>query len=315
MVVLIPNNLLGNISCYSIAIYSVLQFLATSTGIQNQFVTTQQLSYLLNNKFKQPRRMTDFIEKGICELVDKKIVNIIESEKKCYVLNCENLWLKTNTDRFTIIYFDEIQKIFEINDVNNFKLFQYFIYLMYSISSSITVFINGDSKSHVIGTYTIENLSNMSGISFRSVVDYNKILEENNLVYIHRQNDFVIDDNGNIKTLGNIYGRFLDKEWIDEFANNQAKYQKSYQYQKKSVEKVNDNRRLAQMYQQLLKGNGESYSESQIKDIYNYVLSENKKYERLYEKNNWDSYLDKIRDVDIFEKYEFLKKYFFKKEN
>ena len=60
------------------------------------------------------------------------------------------------------------------------------------------------------------------------------------------------------------------------------------------------------MYQQLLKERGEKYTEKDITDIYNYVIEENQKYERMYEKNKCEDYLDKIRDTDIFDKYEFL---------
>jgi len=61
------------------------------------------------------------------------------------------------------------------------------------------------------------------------------------------------------------------------------------------------------MYVQLLKGS-DKYSEYDIKTIYDYVVSENKKYERLYEKDGHEDYLEKIRDVNIFEKYNFIKK-------
>ena len=60
------------------------------------------------------------------------------------------------------------------------------------------------------------------------------------------------------------------------------------------------------MYQQLIKGRGEKYTEKDILDIYNYVIEQNQKYERMYEKNKCEDYLDKIRDTDIFDKYEFL---------
>ena len=40
--------------------------------------------------------------------------------------------------------------------------------------------------------------------------------------------------------------------------------------------------------------------------IYNYVIEENQKYERMYEKNKCEDYLDKIRNTDIFDKYYFL---------
>ena len=53
---------------------------------------------------------------------------------------------------------------------------------------------------------------------------------------------------------------------------------------------------------------GKDYTEKDITDIYNYVIEENQKYERMYEKNKCEDYLDKIRDTDIFDKYEFLKR-------
>ena len=62
------------------------------------------------------------------------------------------------------------------------------------------------------------------------------------------------------------------------------------------------------MYQQLLRGGGKDYTEKTIADIYNYVIEQNQKYERMYEKNKCEDYLDKIRDIDIFDKYEFLKR-------
>ena len=60
------------------------------------------------------------------------------------------------------------------------------------------------------------------------------------------------------------------------------------------------------MYQQLIKGKGEKYTKSDIIEIYNYVISENEKYERMYEKDKYEEYLDKIRDTEIFNKYDFL---------
>ena len=61
------------------------------------------------------------------------------------------------------------------------------------------------------------------------------------------------------------------------------------------------------MYQQLVKRGGKKYSEQDIKEIYNYVIDENEKYERMYAKNKCEDYLEKIRDTKVFEKYDFLK--------
>ena len=202
-----------------------------------------------------------------------------------------------------------MQQIFKIKNINNFTLLRYFIFIIGTINWNITVYLpNGEYKNGVVGNFTIDYLAEKAGISKRSAIEYNKILEKEKLLYIHRQNDFVIDDKNNIKSLSNIYGRYCDMEYIDTFAKNQQKHYESYRYLENNNKKANNKRRLAQMYKQLLKGRGEKYTEYEIKEIYNYVIEQNQKYERMYEKNKCEDYLDNIRDTDIFDKYEFIKR-------
>ena len=58
-------------------------------------------------------------------------------------------------------------------------------------------------------------------------------------------------------------------------------------------------------FNEMLKG--KDYSKEEILDIYNYILTENKKYTALYNKHEDENYLEKIRDVDVFRKYDFIK--------
>lgn len=273
-----------------------------------QCITHHQIIYYLTGKTDQQRnKIIDYVKCGINELIDNHILIKKKEFQKHLLLDCSNLWIDTAHDKFTVIAFSEIQKIFKIENINNFLLFKYFILLIGTISSKITVYLkDGSFKNRVVGNFTIDYLSELSGISDRTIIEYNKILEEIELIYIFRQEDFVIDKENNIKRLTNIYGRFKDSEYIKQFANNQQKYYESYRYTKNNIKKANNKRRLAQMYQQLLKGKGDNYTKTEILDIYNYVVSENKKYERMYEKNKCEDYLDKIRDTDIFKKYDFI---------
>lgn len=251
--------------------------------------------------------MGDYIKCGINELVDNHIVKKIEEIQKHYILDCSNLWIDTSKVHFTVITFNEVQQIFKVENVNNFLLLRYFVLLMSTISGKITVYLeNGEFKSRVVGNYTIDYLSELSGITDRTIIEYNKILEEIGLIYVYRQNDFVIDKENNIKRLNNIYGRASDTEYIIAFANNQQKHYESYRYVENNNKKANTKRRLAQMYQQILKGKDKKYSNAEIISVYEYVISENEKYERMYEKNQYEDYLDKIRDTDVFEKYDFI---------
>lgn len=273
-----------------------------------QCITHHQIIYYLTGKTDQQRnKIVDDVKCGVNELIDNHIIIKKKEFQKHLLLDCSNLWIDTAHDKFTVITFSEIQKIFKIESINNFLLLKYFILLIGTISSKITVYLkDGSFKNRVVGNFTIDYLSELSGISDRTIIEYNKILEEIELIYIFRQEDFVIDKENNIKRLTNIYGRFKDSEYIKQFANNQQKYYESYRYTKNNIKKANNKRRLAQMYQQLLKGKGDNYTKTEILDIYNYVVSENKKYERMYEKNKYEDYLDKIRDTDIFKKYDFI---------
>ena len=307
---LIPKSISENheYSDYALTVYCLLQELSVPTQLPIQCVTCNQLVYYLTGEVSQQRnKITDYIKCGINELEEKGIVIKQKEFSKHYILNCNNLWIDTDSGNFTKIYFNEVQQIFKIKNINNFTLLRYFIFIIGTINWNITVYLpNGEYKNGIVGNFTIDYLAEKAGISKRSAIEYNKILEKEKLLYIHRQNDFVIDDKNNIKSLSNIYGRASDIEYITTFAKNQQKHYESYRYLENNNKKANTKRRLAQMYQQLLRGGGKDYTEKTIADIYNYVIEENQKYERMYGKNKCEDYLDNIRDTDIFDKYEFL---------
>ena len=313
--IFIPINMINSssFSNYALASYSILKLLTVTSYIDKHYITPTQIEFYLTNKIGKSRRFANYIKCGIDELVDNKIIFKIGEYKDGYILDCSNLWLRDDSI-FIVVSYEEIKKLFLIENTNNFLLLKYFIFLMGTISSKIEVYIDAiQSKTRVVGTFTIEKLAELSGISKRSIIEYNKLLEESGLLYVHRQNDFVIDKTSQeVKTLPNVYGRPCNKEYVDAFAENQKRHRESYVYVTKNAEKVNNNRRLAQMYNQLAKMNEKNvevkYSNGEIQDIYNYVISENRKYESLYKKNGYEEYLDKIRDIDIFDKYDFLEK-------
>ena len=295
-------------SDYALTVYCLLQELSVPTQLPVQCITCNQLVYYLTGEVSQQRnKISDYIKCGINELDEKGIIENLKEFSKHYILDCRKLWIDTESGNFTKIYFNEVQQIFKIKNINNFTLLRYYIFVIGTLNWNITVYLpNGEYKNGIVGNFTIDYLAEKVGISKRSAIEYNKILEKEKLLYVYRQKDFVIDEENNIKSLSNIYGRYCDMEYIETFANNQKEYKQSYRYTKNNQEIANNKRRLAQMYQQLLKGRGEKYTEQEIKEIYNYVIEENQKYERMYEKSKSEDYLDNIRDTDIFDKFSFL---------
>jgi len=308
----IPEALTNNnhFSNFAIATFCSLQSMVVPILTDKQCVTVQQIAYHLTeniNHLKSRNRIVDYIKCGLNELIENNVISKLDKIQKHYILDCSNLWIDTEFTNYTVLNFSEVQRIFQAENINNFLLLRYFIFLIGTISSKINVYLaNGECKNRVVGNFTIDYLSELSGISERSIIEYNKTLEELGLLYVFRQQDFIIDNENNIKHLSNIYGRLCDAEYIRAFAANQQKYYESYRYVKNNTSKVNNNRRLAQMYQQLLKGGGTDYTDGEVLDIYNYVISENKKYERLYEKKGYEEYLDRIRDTEIFKQFKFI---------
>ena len=272
--------------------------------------TPDILSYQLTKDIHASRRFLSGVRTGYDELLDLGIINKVDSNGKYDVLDCSNLFITEEGEYFTIITYEELLKIFQQKNTNTLLLLKYFIFLMGTISSTIDVYIDAiQHKCRVVGNLTIDYISKLSGISYRSIIEYNKILEDIGLLYIYRYDDFLINkDNGEIKRMANVYGRPEDKEYIDAFAVNRQKYKGSYRYIENNIEKANTKRRLAQMYIQIRKNNDSKYSMEDIQQVYKYVLKENHKYEATYKKNNDESCLEKIRDVNIFDKYGFIVK-------
>lgn len=296
------------ISIYGLAVYCSIKSMLPTEEIKELCISNEILIYQLTKSLDSSRRFATGIKTGYDELLDLNIVKKVDSKGKFDVIDCSNLFLVRDSEYFTIIEYDEILKIFQQKDVNTLSLLKYFIYLMGTISSTIDVYIDAcQHKCRVVGNLTLEYLSQISGISTKSIVEYNKLLEKIGLLYIYRQNDFVINkSSGELSRMTNVYGRPIDKIYIDTYATNLQKYKSSYRYIEHNIEEVNKKRRLAQMYNQICKGNDSNYSEDDIKEVYTYIFQQNLKYESLYNKKNDSTYFEKIRDISVFEKYNFI---------
>lgn len=309
--VFVPKNIIkdNKLSSYAIAVYCVLQTLYTSTYITNICVTSRQIVFILTDDiecFKHKTRFIDHIRDGIEELIEDGVIKKIDKCQNYYILDCSSLWVDTKNNYFSCIRFDEIKKIFKTDKVNSFALLVFYINIIGSVNNSIEVKpCNAINKSGVICDVTLDYLSNLNRMSVNSVIEYIKILEEIELLYVYRSEMFIFNEKNEIKSINNIYGRFEDKEYVDAYAMKRESKFKSYNHVVKNVNDANNKRRLTQKYNQLLKGSGNQYTREEIYEIYKYIVSNNDKYYELYDKTGNEDYLNNIRDTDIFDQFNF----------
>lgn len=295
-------------SIYSLAACCAIKSLMRDAEETTLCTTLDILAYELTHKINLSRRFTTHLKQGFEELINNGFIKVVEKRAALYVLDCSGLIIEGDDKKYTTVSRREIIKIFQIPAVNNYALLKYFVCLMSTVSNTIEVRIDSNtSKQGVVGMFSMQFLSGLSDCLERTIIEYNKILEENELVYIYRAGDLVINkETGELNRLTNVYGRFEDRLYVEKFAKRRRKDKEIYRYIEKNVESSNEKRKLAQRYNQILGGNDRKYSKDEIQQIYSYVLSENQKYQKAYEKNGNEDLLDNIRDVNVFRKYDFL---------
>lgn len=291
-------------SPHALAAYCALRMLLTKQ--QPTICTSAEiLSYQLFKNFKYSKHTTEYIRGGIKELMNNGIIIQTDSRKNYMVLDCSKLLLSSSQEKFTIVTDDEIAKIFSVQNVNNYILLKYFITLVWSFSSKISVVVNEKTKRRVIGNSAISYISRIADISEQSIYDYNSILEHAKLIYVFRPTDMVpVKKQDEFKRRTNIYGRFEDKDYVEKYAKDVITAEFGTGNTWSPDLSANERRRLSQIYNRIMAGYGDKYSMDEINSVYNFVLLENKRYEELYETTGSADYLNKVRDLSVFEKYD-----------
>ena len=304
--ILVPKSLISNleISHYSITVYCLIKKLLYFSNENTLCLTIPQLTFYLTGEIPIRRNsLCDHLQQGLSDLIENDYIELETIQQKHYLLNCEKLWFDTGSETFVSISYDEVVDIFKINGVNNHRLLRYYIFLIGTFNGNLSVKLsNGVSKKGVVSDMGIGYLSEQTDISQKTIMDYNRLLEQSNLIYIYRFTDFICSGDV-LKNSHNIYGRYKDKEYVDAYVKMKQKRNGNKSNSHIGAEEVNDKRSLAQIYRNICAGKADGYSKRQIMRAYSYICSENEKYEKLYDETRNTTYLNKIRDASIFKDY------------
>lgn len=280
-------------------------------------ISVNRLAYSLIGEMDYEKALTDALYRGIAELASGEWISIRKdlSTNKSYefVLDIEKLWLDTEKDKFTVVYTDDIHKIMTCNEKmdKKIRMLKYYVALISTFDWSL------DGK---IGHMSQEYIAEQADNSTRTCQRYNDILVDMQIIYVYKSND-KIPMNDKLNQIKNCYSRYDDRNVCERYA---TRYEEMYGVQhkivrtKKNKEQADNNRRLAQIYNRICEGYGDSYDESTIKKVHKYIVNKNKSLQEQIDEKNHQKYLtdsDKswveklegqIRDEDIFEQFDFL---------
>lgn len=130
-----------------------------------------------NNNYTENRKLKEKMNRGIQELVDKDfIVPLYTLNKNSFVANCNRMYLNTKEEKFIRLFITDIRSIMQMNNIQHDKILSYFICLVSSVNS----------RTH-IGFTGFDTLAEQANIARQTTYRFNKLLEENNIVYFNTQ--------------------------------------------------------------------------------------------------------------------------------
>ena len=292
------------IDSYELMAYCYLRALTAVSDFDEYCLSTDSIFFAMYQKQIVGKKTRANILKAINNLIDLDFVDGERYSKVLYFIQRQSLIVDQMNERYTIVHLDDIQKIMASDSPIKPQLIKFYIYLMSTINSKITVYdVSGAEKKNIIGMQPQQYLSHITGMSTHTIMRYNRILEEMEVIYVCRSNDFIVTDSG-LKQLVNVYGRYADREYLIKYSKGLKEQYQTYKHTQSKDNATNTKRRLAQMYLQLCKD--KMYSDDEIREIYEYVISQNKKYRNLDESEQNKSYLENIKDETVFRQFEFL---------
>lgn len=302
---------------YDIAVYVALRGLYDSQ-MDLQVVTYNMIAHILYGNKSYTKYTINHIKSAFSNLELAgliKTVNIFSSNE--FVIDMSGLYFEQNPKKgvfYTVITLDEVHKIMNIDTKrDNFAILRYFIVLISSICHDKGTYDHSgcDKYTDFVGFMTLDTLAEWCGTTKARIIDYNTILESEEIVYIYRHTQNKKDKKtGQIMSFSNHYGRYEDKELITQFANEYiATFNLKEGEALVKAEKSKENKRYAAIYNLLVKDFDKyvgNYSETMLIETYKYIHSRNICHEKELQSldegcSAYDYIIDKIKNEDVFD--------------
>ncbi|NBJ95483.1 hypothetical protein [Parablautia muri] len=307
-----------NLSDYEVAVYVALRSLYDSQK-ELQYVAYNSVVFELYKNLQISRRYLNHIKSSLDSLVKKNLIKKVDEYSATeFIIDMSGLHFEQNTNKgvfYTVITLEEVQRIMNIDTKkDNFAILRYFIVLISSICHDKGTYDHSDcygAHTDFVGFMTLDTLADWCGTTKARIIEYNSILEAEKIIYTYRHNQNKKDkETGQIMSFSNHYGRYEDRQWIIQFANEYvATFNLKETETLVKAEKSRENKRYAAVFNLLVKDFDKyigNFSNEELIGTYQYIHSKNlcneKKLRQAEEGTAaYDDIIGKIKNEDLFD--------------
>lgn len=303
---------------YDIAVYVALRNLY-DTQMDSQVISFNMIAYALYGNRNYTKYTVNHLKAAFEKLESVGFIKKLDSySTNEFIIDMSNLRFGQNTEKgifYTVITLDEVHRIMNIDTKkDNFAILRYFIILISSICHDKGTYNHSsgyDAHTDFVGFMTIDTLAGWCGTTKARIIEYNSILEAEKIIYTYRHKQNKKDkETGQIMSFSNHYGRYEDKQWIVQFANE---YVATYNLKETETlvraEKSRVNKKYAAIYNLLVKDFDKyicNFSDVDLIGTYKYIHSKNacneKKLSEVDEGTAaYDDIIGKIKNEDLFD--------------
>lgn len=276
-----------NLNDYEIAVYVALKSLYDLQK-ELQYVTYNSVAFELYNDLQISRRCMNHIKSALDSLVKRGLIKKIDSYSTTeFIIDMSGLHFEQNTNKgifYTVITLEEVHRIMNLDTKkDNFAILRYFIILISSICHDKGTYDHSAGCSEhtdFVGFMTLDTLANWCGTTKARIIEYNSILETEKIIYTYRHKKNKKDiETGQIMSFSNHYGRYEDRTWIIQFANEYvATYNLKETETLVKAEKSRVNKKYAAIYNLLVKDFDkyiDNFSDAELIGTYKYIHNKN----------------------------------------
>lgn len=245
------------------------------------FVTYNRIACTLFNRAPN-RTELNSVKSGFNELINHEYIKIIYSCNKTEHMTDLSALYFDGKEFFSDITLEEMHQIMNIDGkYDKYKLLRYFACQVGSFNRSESM---GEYKGK-IGGMALEYFERLIPINKSTVITFNRLLEENHLLFVIRHKDFYqgynSSGNSTVKEIPNTYSRWKDRELAKKFVEELHGYKYYENMKNVRTNAANQKRSLGQKLYCLITY-GTKYDDNTLEELRNYAEEKNDRLKREY---------------------------------